>query len=107
VFNDDDQMVGHQTVQLKWTAEQLTATINVNDLDTLNSEITPALAGRYDGHATGPVTDVITASVDLGDAGTSFDVVPVTGSVLTGTGIGPDGMSYTLSAVRLKGTGSH
>lgn len=104
--NDDDQSVGHQSVRLKWTAEQLTVTITLSDLDTLNSGVTPILAGRYDGHATGLITDAITASVVFGSASSSFDVVAATGAVVTGTGIGPDGMSYTVSAVRLKGAGS-
>jgi len=107
ITNDDDRLVGHQTVRLKWTAQQLTVTVTLNDLDTLNSGVTPILAGHYDGHATGHITDAVAGSLDLGDAGTSFDVVPVTGAVLTGTGIGPDGMSYTVSTIRLKGTSSH
>jgi len=92
---------------LKWTTQRLTATITLADLDILNSGVTPILAGRYDGNATGLVTDAITASVDLGNAGTSFDVVAVAGTVLTGTLIGRDGVPYSVSTIRLKGTGSH
>jgi hypothetical protein len=107
INGDTDQVVGHQTVRLKWTAEQLTVTITLSDLDILDSVVTPVLADRYDGHATGPITDAITASVNFGNAATTFDVVPVTGAVVTGTGIGPDGMSYTISTIRLKGAGFH
>jgi uncharacterized repeat protein (TIGR01451 family) len=107
INGDDDRVVGHQTVRLKWTAEQLTAIITLSDLDILDSAVTPVLADRYDGHATGLVTDAVTANVGLGNANASFDVVTINGAVLTGTVIGLDGMSYTVSAVRLKGTGSH
>lgn len=105
--NGDFGWVGNLSTRLKWTTTELTATIALKDSDTLDSGLDPILAGSYDGHASGLINDTVAASVDLGAASTSFDQVPSQGSVLTGTVIGRDGMTYTISIIKLKGAGAH
>ena len=105
VINDDGDLVGRQTVRLKWTGEQLTATVSLKNADSLNSGINPILAGDYDGHTTHLINDTVAATVSLGSVSQIFDAVPVNGSVLTKTLNGRDGTPYAVSTIRLKGNG--
>ena len=104
-INDDDRRVGSQTVRLKWTAEELTVKVSLKDSDVLNSAATPVLANRYDGRASGVLADAVTASIEFGPAGVSFDGVYAAGAVVSTVVIGRDLIAYPVSAVKFVGAG--
>ena len=73
-----------------------------------NSYETPIDANNFDGQTTGPVTDALSASLDLGDFSYSTDaagsVVAVNGKVKTKDVIAKDGSDFALSQVDIEGT---
>jgi hypothetical protein len=102
--------VKHGYVLLSMTKKGLKVSIStLTGADALgNSYETPIVANNFDGQTTGPVTDALSARIDLGDFSYSTDdagcVVAVAGKVKTKAVVARDGSDVNLSQVYIEGT---
>jgi hypothetical protein len=102
--------IEHGHILLSMTKKGLKVSIStLTGADALgNSYETPIDANNFDGQTTGPVTDALSASLDLGDFSYSTDaagsVVAVNGKVKTKDVIAKDGSDFALSQVDIEGT---
>ena len=103
--NDKGKTVVYRIVRLKWTATQLTVTITGKTSDTSTSNLTPILAGNYDGGASGPISGTTSGSISFGTTRVTFDSVAVTGQIVTKHVTGKDGTAFSRSSVKIKGNG--
>ena len=102
--------VKHGHILLSMTKKGLKVSIStLTGADALgNSYETPIDANNFDGQSSGPVTDALSASLDLGDFSYSTDaagsMVTVVGKVKTKDVVTKDGTDFTLSTVNIVGT---
>ena len=103
-YTASNKKVGTQTVILKWTASQLTISINGKTTDTTAPGWDSIWADAYAGNDSGTITDATTGSVSIGAKSITFNPTPVAGTVVTKAMKGKDNVTYKTSTVKIKGT---
>jgi len=104
--NGNDHTTKWGTVKLRWNAKTLT--VNASFKNNSNwDDVQYIMADEYDSDDSGPIADTTYAEVDFADAvSVSFEDVSVTGTTKTRDAGARDGSEYTLSSIRIKGSGT-
>jgi len=104
--DDNNKERVYQTTRLKWTASQLTVTVKAKTSDIDTSGLQPIIAYDYEGGDSGPISTNMEATMDFGDdLSVAFDTVTVTGKATTKDKTAKDGSDFSLSTVKIKGSG--
>jgi len=96
----------YQTVILKWTKTQLTASINGKTANTTTAGWASIKANTYAGDDTRAITDTTTGSLKFGSVNLGFSPLPLTGSVTTKPVKGKNTTIYKVSTVKVQGSAS-
>ena len=100
-------LIGTQTIRLKWNLDQLAVRVSISDPDAGGTSIGAPLGSQYDGLPSGSVFGAVPATIILGNSSNVVDAVYYTGAVATTNVVGRNSGSFSVSKMKITGSGGN